>query len=108
MKKNNVAIDIVSFGETEENEVALQAFIESVNSSDNSHLVTVAPGLNMLLSDAILSSAILAEDGMGGGAAAGPSGSGGANDADGGVDPNLDPELAMVRLTPYPHDSHLC
>jgi 26S proteasome regulatory subunit N10 len=36
LKKNNVAIDIVSFGEIEENESKLAAFIESVNSGDNS------------------------------------------------------------------------
>lgn len=106
MKKNNVAIDVVSFGETEENEVKLNAFVEAVNSSDNSHLLTVPPGMDLLLSDAILSSPILAEDGGGpvasgsgaGGAGSGP-GSGGA-DGDGfAVDPNLDPELAMVSQT---------
>lgn len=36
LKKNNVAVDIVNFGEIEENETKLSAFIESVNSGDNS------------------------------------------------------------------------
>lgn len=36
LKKNNVAVDIVSFGEIEENEAKLAAFTDSVNSGDNS------------------------------------------------------------------------
>ena len=40
--------------------------------------------------------------------AAGPSGSGGANSFEFGVDPSLDPELAMVRLLYFRHmDSDL-
>lgn len=35
MKKNNVAVDVVSFGEDTENEEKLREFVESVNSSDN-------------------------------------------------------------------------
>jgi hypothetical protein len=55
-----------------------------------------------LLSDLVLSSPILSEDrGIPPGAmvdAAGPSGSAGTNNFEFGVDPSLDPELAMVRL----------
>jgi hypothetical protein len=36
LKKNNVAVDVVNFGETEENLAKLNAFIESVNSGENS------------------------------------------------------------------------
>lgn len=51
----------------------------------------------MLLSDAILSSAILAgEDGVPPGGMAGGE-AGGSNQFEFGVDPSLDPELAMVR-----------
>jgi 26S proteasome regulatory subunit N10 len=35
MKKNNVAIDIVNFGEDGENSNKLEAFINSVNNGDN-------------------------------------------------------------------------
>ena len=52
-----------------------------------------------LLSDAIISSAILAgEDGMPGGFGAGGSsgGGGGGEGFEFGVDPSLDPELALV------------
>merc|ERR1712093_566044 len=97
MKKNNVAVDVVSFGEDAENEEKLREFVDSVNSSENSHLVSIPAG-TVLLSDMILSSPMLAEDGVmpsgSGGAAAG--GSGGGEDGEYGVDPNLDPELAMA------------
>lgn len=113
MKKNNVAIDIISFGtdtsdplaflslpssssSTEEsavpetNESKLLALHEAVNSSDNSHFLAVEPGPH-LLSERIMNSAILRgdageDDGMGGG--------GGGDEY--GVDPNLDPELALA------------
>lgn len=35
LKKNNVAIDIINFGEEAENTVKLEAFISNVNNSDN-------------------------------------------------------------------------
>ncbi|KAI6035656.1 hypothetical protein F5J12DRAFT_711624 [Pisolithus orientalis] len=100
LKKNNVAIDLIVFGDgIEEGESSvLKAFIENASSADNSHLVSVPPGPH-LLSDVIISSPVLAEDrGIPPGtiAAAGPSGTGGTNDYEFGVDPNLDPELAMA------------
>jgi len=100
LKKNNVALDVVSFGEIDENEQALNSLVQAVNSSDNSHLLTVPPATDLLLSDAILSSAILIDPESG--AAPGGSGSGGGAGnvgADGEIDPNLDPELAMVCLS---------
>ncbi len=109
LKKNNVAVDVVSFGEDETrtpNETALKAFVENASSGDNSHFLSIPPG-SRLLSDAIQSSAILAGEGamadvelegLGAGAA-GPSGAGG-NDFEFGVDPNIDPELALVRGSP--------
>ena len=35
LKKNNVAVDIVNFGEEAENTSKLQAFIEAINNNDN-------------------------------------------------------------------------
>ena len=35
LKKNNVAVDIINFGEEAENEAKLKAFIESVDSGEN-------------------------------------------------------------------------
>ncbi|KAJ3025919.1 UNVERIFIED_CONTAM: hypothetical protein HDU68_006504 [Siphonaria sp. JEL0065] len=92
LKKNNIAVDIVNFGEDQENTAKLEAFINAVNSSDNSHLVTVPPGPH-ILSDILISSPILAdEDG------APPAGfsAGGAGGFEFGVDPSLDPELALA------------
>ena len=67
------------------------------------HLLTVSPGAN-LLSDALISSPILSADRsasipeeLGGtGSAAAAAGPSTANNFEFGVDPSLDPELAMV------------
>jgi len=94
LKKNNVAVDIVAFGDHDENTEKLEAFLNAVNSNDNSHLVTVP--LGAVLSDSLLGSAIFAgEDGtpaFGGGGGGG----GGGADFEFGVDPSLDPELALA------------
>ena len=99
VKKNNVAVDIINFGEFEQNTSLLETFIQNVNSSDNSHLLTVPPG-GYLLSDFIASSPILSgEDGVGGGGIGGSmsnmNGSGG-DQFEFGIDPNMDPDLAMA------------
>jgi len=56
LKKNNVAVDVVSFGHEAENEDKLSAFHAAINSNDNSHLVTVPPG--PVLSDVLIGSPI--------------------------------------------------
>ncbi|KAK0450599.1 hypothetical protein EV421DRAFT_2050406 [Armillaria borealis] len=108
LKKNNVALDVVSFGDgieepSEEGKTVLRSFVENTSSGDNSHIVTVAPGTR-LISDALISSPILSADRMSsipdelmeGADAPAASGSGAANDFEFGVDPSLDPELAMA------------
>jgi 26S proteasome regulatory subunit N10 len=100
MKKNNISIDVVAFGElTEENLKKLQAFNENIKGGDGSHLEIVQPGPN-LLSDSILASPILAGDGVGGGAggggAGGDAGGGDSGQFEFGVNPELDPELALA------------
>jgi len=108
LKKNNVAVDVVCFGDgieetTEDNRSVLRAFVESASSGDNSHFLSVPPGPR-LLSEALISSPILSGDRsasipeeLGGtGEAAAASGAGGANQFEFGVDPSLDPELAMA------------
>jgi 26S proteasome regulatory subunit N10 len=92
LKKEKVNVDIISFGEESVNNEVLTAFVNALNGKDgtSSHLVTVPPGPH--LSDALISSPIIqGEDGMGGG------GMGGAA-FEFGVDPNEDPELALVIL----------
>jgi len=104
LKKNNVAVDIVAFGDgIEEDEGGvLKAFVDNINSSDNSHLLTAQPGAH-LLSDALISSPILSADrsasipeALGGTAAPAEGSSAPSNDFEFGVDPSLDPELAMA------------
>jgi 26S proteasome regulatory subunit N10 len=101
LKKNNVAVDIVSFGSEEENAEKLEAFHGAVNSNGNSHLVTVPPGT--ILSDMLFSTPIFMEEGAnGGGEEGGAPAAPRTNIVDGfdygelGVDPNLDPELALA------------
>jgi len=104
LKKNNIAIDIVCFGDgIEEGDASLlKTFVDGINSGDNSHLVAAPADPRHLLSDIVLSSSVLATDrGVRDEAmaditnAAGPSGVGGGFD-ELGVDPSIDPELAMA------------
>eukprot|EP00736_Rhodelphis_marinus_P001728 Rmarinus@m.2106 len=96
LKKNSVAVDVVSFGEEAENTEKLESFINAVNNSDNSHLVTIPPGPHVL-SSILMQSPVLRSGGEEGEPSAG-----GAGGADGGsgfqfdVDPNIDPELALA------------
>eukprot|EP00192_Tetraselmis_astigmatica_P013031 CAMPEP_0117673850 /NCGR_PEP_ID=MMETSP0804-20121206/14706_1 /TAXON_ID=1074897 /ORGANISM="Tetraselmis astigmatica, Strain CCMP880" /LENGTH=385 /DNA_ID=CAMNT_0005482643 /DNA_START=145 /DNA_END=1302 /DNA_ORIENTATION=- len=95
LKKNNVAVDIVSFGCDDENSEKLEAFHTAVNSSENSHLIVVPPG--PVLSDALIASPMFQGDGGGGfGGGGDGEGGGGGDDYEFGVDPNLDPELALA------------
>jgi 26S proteasome regulatory subunit N10 len=97
MKKNNTSIDIVAFGDLSDDNIAkLQALNEAVKGGEGSHLEIVPPGPN-LLSDSIVASPILA--GEGGGAPSNGGGAGGADGGDGfefGIDPSVDPELALA------------
>ncbi|KMZ70310.1 putative 26S proteasome non-atpase regulatory subunit [Zostera marina] len=98
LKKNSVSLDVISFGEDDNGKPEkLEALVNSVNTSDSSHIVHVPPGSNAL-SDVLLSTPIFTEDGEGGSgfAAAAAAASGGAGGYDFGVDPNLDPELALA------------
>lgn len=119
LKKNNVMIDVVALGELEINEPKLQELVDAANgrTASNSndaagsdrtcHLVTVPPGT--LPSDVLASSPILAADGGAYAAAVGAAAAGAYGGVDGGsgaaanpfadfggVDPNMDPELAMA------------
>ena len=91
LKKEKVNVDIISFGDHQGNNDILTAFINALNGKDGtgSHLVSVPRG--SALNEALLSSPIIqGEDGLGG------AGLGGAG-FEFGVDPNEDPELALVR-----------
>lgn len=92
LKKEKVNVDVVSFGNCSENQELLTAFIGALNGKDgtSSHLVNVPKG--SALSEALITSPIIqGEDGLGG------AGLGGAG-FEFGVDPNEDPELALVKI----------
>lgn len=109
LKKNNVAIDVICMGEHETNEGRLQELVDAANGTGDGgertcNLVTIPAGV--LPSDVLVSSPIIGGGGGGGGGGGMPGspggaagGSGGGADAFaeyGGVDPNMDPELAMA------------
>jgi len=99
LKKEKVAVDVVSFGEQNVNTEKLTGFINTLNGKDggNSHLVTIPPG--SMLSGAIGSSPILAEEG-------GAAMSSGGADFDMGFDPNSDPELALALRVSLEEQRH--
>ncbi|RYG66689.1 hypothetical protein EON64_09185, partial [archaeon] len=57
LKKNNVALTVVSFGEVGENADRLQELVAAANATDNSHLITVPAGVAP--STALLSSPVM-------------------------------------------------
>lgn len=88
LRKEKVNVDIVNFGEEEENTKKLASFINTINGRDgtSSHLFSIPPGTN--LHDALISSALIqGEDGSGANA---------ASRFEFGVDPSEDPELALA------------
>ncbi|KAJ5321928.1 hypothetical protein N7541_007210 [Penicillium brevicompactum] len=97
MKKNNVSIDVIAFGDLESDQTKkLEAFVENVKSGDGSHLAIIPPGPH-LLSDQLQMTPILAgEDAeVGGGGGEGEAGGFGFEDA-----AENDPELAFaLRLS---------
>ncbi|KAI9822078.1 MAG: hypothetical protein M1826_000586 [Phylliscum demangeonii] len=98
MKKNNISIDFVAFGELDgENTKKLEAFSENVKGGEGSHLAIVPPGPH-LLSDALAASPIMGNAGSGAGAGAGggTEGMDGVNAFEFGVDPSMEPELALA------------
>eukprot|EP01083_Nonionella_stella_P274554 932025_1 len=103
LKKNNVAIDVVALGELEENETKLKELVDAANGNNEEklcHLVTIPTGV--LPSDVLIGSPIVHGGAGGGGGGGGEAMAGGASGGMdgfaefGGVDPNMDPELAMA------------
>jgi len=85
LKKHRVAVDLISFGETEFNEKKLEAFFNSVNGDGRSNLVRVPTGLGMSLSDFLRTTPILS--------GGGDTGGGDVNMGEFGINPNTDPDL---------------
>ena len=101
MKKNNISVDFIAFGDLEsDTKQKLEAFNENVKGGDGSHLAMIPPGPN-LLSDSIITTPILSTNGEGGaapgsGTADGVDGGAGTNGFEFGFNPEADPELAMA------------
>lgn len=104
LKKNNIAVDVVSLGEQEANEAKLQAFFAAVQKGNLCSLVVCPPGV--LVSDVVTNSPIFqgtpeeGEEGAprprAGGGGGGMGGAGATFAEYGGVDPSLDPEMALA------------
>lgn len=97
MRKNNIAVDVVSFGAVAENDTALEALLygeETENAAaiqegeDGSRLIRVFQGQGSIV-ETIASSPVVR------GVAAANDGANGAG-FEFGVDPEMDPELAMA------------
>lgn len=95
LKKNNIAVDIVLLGSDEETANKLRQLVDAAKSNDNSNLVQVPPGV--VPSDVLISSPVIQPEGSSS-STAGLTGAAEQSAAAtfGGVDANLDPELAMA------------
>lgn len=96
MKKNNIDIDFILFGDLDDDDVQkkLEAFNNAVKTNENSHLVVIPPS-GKLLSDQLITTPILLGEGAAGGAGGGVAEAGG--DFGGfDFDPSADPELALA------------
>jgi 26S proteasome regulatory subunit N10 len=87
LKKNNIAVDIISMGEVDHNDAKLQELITAANTNDNCHLISIPSGVSPV--NALSSSPIMFSSANLGGTL------GGGGDF-GDFNPNEDPELAMV------------
>lgn len=93
LKKNNVSVDVISFGE-DTNTTKLEAFVKAANSSSsngegNSHIVIIPPGDHVNITDILISTPIVQGE-EGGVQITNPAA------FEFGVDPSLDPELALA------------
>lgn len=104
LKKNNISLDIISFGEIELNSAKLQKLHNTVNSNATSRFLECAVDSSRIISDMLLVSPIITDgdssEGLIGvpGAAqmVGMEGREGLMNPDIGVDPRTDPELYMA------------
>lgn len=98
LRKNNIALDLVSFGPVTENDGLVETLVwgEDVEAGqaamegneDASHLLRILPGQGSIV-EAVASSAVVRGEGAAGG-------SGAQGGFEFGVDPEMDPELALA------------
>jgi len=89
LRKNNISLDIISFGETDVNDSKLELLFKTISkdSGPGSSLIKVPTGLGVSLSDFLRQTPILSL-----GNVTGPQGE--SNEF--GVNPNMDPELYLA------------
>nr|CCA19412.1 26S proteasome nonATPase regulatory subunit putative [Albugo laibachii Nc14] len=92
LKKNNIAVHVVTMGDIPGNAEKLQAFVDASNSNNNSHLVHIPVG--MMPSDVLVSSPVIRGEEAVNNVVSGAVGDSFAEY--GGVDPSMDPELALA------------
>ncbi len=98
MKKGNISVDFILFGDLDDDETKtkLEKFNEEVKGSEGSHFVVIPPS-SKLLSDQLVSSPILLGENSSSGGGGGGGGMGGGNEEfEFGFDPALEPELALA------------
>lgn len=61
LKKYNIAVDVISFGNVDENREALKSLIDAVNNSNNSSITEIPVGFYLM--DSLFSSSIMSEQG---------------------------------------------
>jgi 26S proteasome regulatory subunit N10 len=61
LKKYNIAVDIISFGNVDENRDLLQGFLDAVNNSNNSSMMEVPVGFYLI--DSLFTSSLMSEVG---------------------------------------------
>ncbi|KAH8179675.1 von willebrand factor type A domain-containing protein [Sarocladium implicatum] len=96
MKKENITIDFVLFGELDDDatRTKLENFNHEVKSNEGSHLVVIQPS-SKLLSDQLVASPILLGDSAANGGS-GDVGGGSNEEFEFGFDPAMEPELALA------------
>ena len=104
LRRNNVAIDVINFAHPD-NVPKLQALVSCANNNDNSHFLDVPMGVSMITNVLFTSPILSGEEGAaanvemnGAGVPAnlGGADAGGQFAEYGGINPDLDPELAMA------------
>ncbi|KAH8893710.1 vWA-like protein [Thozetella sp. PMI_491] len=99
MKKAGVSVDFVLFGDTDdENQKKLNAFNAAVKGGEGSNMVVIPPS-SKLLSEQLIATPILLGEQAGPGGDVGDVGGGSStanNDFEFGIDPSVDPELALA------------
>jgi len=91
LKKNNVAVDIISFGAIETH-TSLEALQKAANSGDNSRFITIPSGPDVIIADVLFNTPILLGEGEVENSV--------VPRFPGGVNPETDPELAeALRLS---------